>query len=163
MTRLVEAFKGQPRAESAVANHRHDFSRRSFQGFRFHHSQGCGYGRPGVARAKHVIFAFLSAQETTDATQLTDGCETLASAANELVRVRLVSGVPDDAIFGGFKHVMKSQRQLYRAERRGQMTTDFRYYGDDLFPDLRSQLRKLVYSQLANVSGIFDTIKQTRN
>ncbi len=160
MAGLVEAFESEARAHAAVADHRHHLVVLAAERFRRDHAEGGGDRSPRVARAEDVVFALVAAQKAAEAAELPDGRELLAPAAEELVRVRLVAGVPDDAVARRVEGVVQRQRQLHRAEGRGQMAADFGDDGDNLVADLLGELGQLLHRELPQVCGVMDRVEQ---
>ena len=96
-----------------------------------------------MARAKGIIFAFISPQIARKAAKLTDGMETLAAACHQFMNVCLVSNIPDQPIFRRIKHEMERQRQFDGSQIWREMPTTHRDGFDNLAPYLRRQLLKL--------------------
>ena len=74
-----------------------------------------------MPHTKSVVFAFVTARETTQTAQLAQGLHALAPPGENFVGVRLVSNVPDDAILRRVEYVMQSNRQLHRSQVGAQM------------------------------------------
>src|SRR5216684_2163717 len=125
MTGLIETLKCQSCAQSAVADNRHDFPRRPFQGVRFYHSQR---GRDRCSRmtgAEDIVFALFTAQKSADAAKLANRGQPFTPAAEEFVGIGLMSSVPDDAVFRRLKNVMEGQGELDGSKSRSQVAANF--------------------------------------
>ena len=66
--------------------------------------------------AEGVVFALVTARETTDAAELAQGAHAVAPTGEDLVRVGLMTDVPDQAVFRRVEHVVQRQRELHRAK-----------------------------------------------
>ncbi len=107
--------------------------------------------RPGVAPVEHVVLRLASPREAADPTQLAERPELRVAAGEELVRVGLVAGVPDDPVAGRFEDPVQRQRDLHDAERRSEMSARHGHRGDDGPPDLFGQLLELGLAEAAKV------------
>ncbi len=144
MASLIQSFEGQARAQSPVADDGDDLSGRPLQSLGLDHSQRGGNRSPRMAGPENIVRTFLPAQKTAQSSELAKRRELLAPPADELVSIGLMAGVPHDPVFGGVKHVMQRQSQLYGAESRCQMPSDFGHNGDDLFTNFPCHLGKLL-------------------
>ena len=111
-----------------------------------------------MAGAEGVVLALLARQKAAQAAELANRRETIAPAADELVGVGLVAGVPNDAILRRVEHIVQRQRQLHRAQGRSKVTAHFRHHRDHFLANLLGQLRQLVESKLAHIARIIDAI-----
>ena len=84
-----------------------------------------------VAAVHDVVHALGPAREATDAAQLAQRVEALQPARQELVRVGLVAGVPDDAVRRAGEDPMERHRELDDAERAAQVAARLRDRLDD--------------------------------
>src|SRR6185295_1601357 len=78
----------------------------------------------------------------------------------DLVRVSLVSNVPDEAVTGRIEHVMKRDRQLDNAEPGPEMPAGYRHRVDRLSAQLVGDLRQLLLGQAAKVLRRMDFIEK---
>src|SRR5688572_31324388 len=67
--------------------------------------------------AEDIVFAFLPAQEATQAAELSDRRQTSAPAAEQFMRIGLVPSVPNDAVLGRFENIVERQSELHSAKR----------------------------------------------
>src|SRR4030095_15365209 len=96
VARRIEALIGQTSAQPAVADHRHHFTLPARKSIGFHHAERRGSRRAGMAGAKGVVFALVAREKAAQAAQLTNRTEPITPAADELMSVGLMSGVPND-------------------------------------------------------------------
>ena len=104
-----------------------------------------------MTRTKDVVFTFVAAQEPAHATQLADRPQPIAPSTDQLVRISLVSGVPDDPVFRGIEDVMKRQCELHRSQCRSEMTAHLGYHRDYFFAHFDGELIQLVNRETAKV------------
>ena len=71
--------------------------------------------------AESVVFAFSAGRKWGQALVLLDGVEPITAARQHLVRVGLVTHVPDEAVIGGIEHVMQGNREFDRTQASGKM------------------------------------------
>ena len=76
---------------------------------------------PGVAAVEHVVRRLGAPREAADAVELAQRAEPVEAAGQELVRVGLVAGVPDDPVARRLEQPMERDRQLDDAERRAEV------------------------------------------
>jgi hypothetical protein len=80
-----------------------------------------------VARAEYVTRALFSLQERCRAVSLPDRADAVAASREDLVRIALMTYVPDQAIFRRVEQVMQRDGELYRAEAGGKVAAATRY------------------------------------
>ena len=113
----------------------------------------------GVPAIEHVVRRFGAAREATDAIERAQCPEPLEPARQELVRVRLVTGVPDDPVTRRLEETMQGDRQLDHAKGRAEMAARLRDGRDDRLADIGSKLGELCFGQAAKVRGSMDLLK----
>ena len=96
------------------------------------------------------------AREPADPADLAERPEPLEAAGQQLVRVRLVTGVPDDPVTGRFEQPMQGDRQLDHAERAAEVAAGRRDGRDDRLADLAGELLQLGFRQTAKVGGTME-------
>ena len=107
----------------------------------------------GVAAVHHVVLGFAPAREAADAAELAEGTELVEPPRQQLVRVSLVAGVPDDAVRGAVEQPMERDRELDHAQRAAQMPAGGGDRLDDRRPQLRADTPQLLVAQRAQVGG----------
>ncbi len=110
----------------------------------------------GVPAVEHVVRRFGAPREAAHPVELAKRAERLQAAGQQLVRIGLVTGVPDDPVPWRFEQPMERDRQLDDAERRAQMAARVRHRLDDRLPDLERQLRQLDLAHPAKVGWPLD-------
>ena len=81
----------------------------------------------GMAAVEHVMRRFGPAREAADPVELAQRPEAVEAAGQQLVRVGLVPGVPDDPVAWRFEQAMQRDRQLDDAERRAEVAAGDRH------------------------------------
>src|SRR4029079_15637805 len=114
---------------------------------------------PGVAAVEHVVLGLTPARKAADAPQLPERLEPPEAAGQELVRIGLVAGVPDDPVAGRLEQAMQRDRELDDAQRAAQVTARRRDRRDDRLADLGRQLLELGFSQPAEIGGTMESRK----
>jgi len=115
-----------------------------------------GEARAGVPAVEDVVWALRASREAADAAQLAQRPEAGEATGEQLVRVGLVTGVPDDAIGRAVKEPMEGHRQLHHAERAAEMAARLGHRLDDRRADLRAELDKLDVAQTLEIGRAGD-------
>ncbi len=71
--------------------------------------------------AEDVVLRFVPAQELPHPVFLADGSERLSPSGQHLVRVALVTDVPNEPVARGIEDVVQRDGELDRAQPRGEM------------------------------------------
>ena len=96
----------------------------------------------GVAAVEHVVGDLAAAREAAHAAELAERPEAVEPAGQELVRVGLVAGVPDDPVARRVEQPMEGDRQLDDAERGAEVAAGRGDRLDDRLADLGGQLAR---------------------
>ena len=99
--------------------------------------------------AESVVLAFDAAGKAGNAAPLPELCHAFAAAGQDLVRIRLMTDVPHQAIARRIEDVMQRDRQLHRTEVGRQMAAGPADRAYDEFAQLARELRQLVRIQPA--------------
>jgi len=99
--------------------------------------------RSGVTAVEDVVRRFGAAREPPDTIELAERPESLESAGQELVRVGLVPGVPDDPVARRLEQPMERDREFDDAQRGSEMAARSGHGSEDGLADLDRQLREL--------------------
>ena len=113
----------------------------------------------GVAAVEHVVRRLGAAREAADAVELAQRAEPLEAAGQQLVRVGLVAGVPDDPVARRLEQSMQRDRQLDDAERRAEVAAGLGDGPDDRLADLGGELGELGFGQAAQVGGVVQAVE----
>src|SRR5439155_10361238 len=97
---VVQRFIGHAAGQSAVANYDHDMSSTALLSEGLGHPGGVAQPSGRMAVLDEVVLALPAVRVAAHAAQLSQPCETLARPREQLVDVGLVTGVPDDSVFG---------------------------------------------------------------
>ena len=111
---------------------------------------------PGMAAIEHVVRRLGPPREAADAVELAESPEPLETPGQELVRIGLVAGIPDDAIAGRLEQAVEGDRELNDAERRAEVTARLRDGLDDGVADLDRQLGELCLIEAAKIGRVLD-------
>ena len=104
-----------------------------------------------MSGVKGVVRAFRSFGKTGQAAQSPERIKTVAPAGEQLVSVRLVAHVPDQAVPGGVEHPVNGDGQFHHAQGGSQVPSGPGHGPDDLLPDFLSQTGQVLDGQLAEV------------
>jgi hypothetical protein len=92
-------------------------------------------------------------REPADAADLAERPEAFEAARQQLVRVGLVAGVPDDAVARRLQQAVERDRQLDDPERAAEVAARRRDRRDDRLADLGGELLELGFREAAEVGG----------
>ena len=112
--------------------------------------------RTGVPAVEDVVRRFGPAWEPADAVELAKRPEPLEPAGQQLVRVGLVAGVPDDPVARRLEQAVQRDGQLDHAERRPEVAAGPGDGPDDGVADLDGELGELDLVEAAQVGGVLD-------
>ena len=101
--------------------------------------------------AKRVVFRFVATQKTADAPILFDRRQQIATARQNLVRVCLVTNIPDQAIMGRIESVVKRDRELNGTQRRASVPAYARHSLQNILTNFVGDPLKIVDWKLAKI------------
>ena len=153
---VVERLERQPAHQRRVADDDRDPLEPVAQVARLGEALGDRQARPGVPAVEDVVRRLGAAREAADAVELAQRPEPLEPAGQQLVRVGLVAGVPDDPVARRFEQAVERDGQLDHAERRPEMAAGLRHGPDDRVADLDRQLGELDLVEAAQVGRVLD-------
>ena len=109
---VVQRLEGHPRAHRAVTDHGHVTAPvgafvLALRARRHGHPECRRDRRRRMRRAERVVLALDAAGKAGNAAELAQPCHLLAPAGQDLVRVRLMTDVPDDPVARRVEHVVK--------------------------------------------------------
>ncbi len=102
-----------------------------------------GEARAGVSAVEDVVLGLAPPRKAADAVQLPETPEPLVPARQQLVRVGLMPGVPDDAVARRVQQAVQRDRQFDDAQRRAEVAAGAGHRFDDRLADLGRQFRQL--------------------
>ena len=101
--------------------------------------------------AERIVGALAALGETGKAPALAKRVDPVAPTGQDLVRVTLVSNIPDDFVVWCVKNVVQRNRQLHNTQRRSQVPTGRRNCIDCFCTQLFSNLIKLSHGPVLQV------------
>jgi hypothetical protein len=108
---------------------------------------------------EHVVVRFAAAGEAADAVELAERVETLEAAGQQLVRVGLVAGIPDDAIARRLQETVQRQRELDHPQRRTEVPAGLGHGLNDRFAQLAGELFELGLVEAAEVGRALQVLE----
>ena len=114
---VVEGLEGQAAHQRGIADDDRDALQAVAQVAGLGQTLGDRQPGPGVAAVEDVVLRLGAAREAADPVQLAERAEAIQSPGQELVRVGLVAGVPDDPVARRLEESMQGDGQLDDAER----------------------------------------------
>ncbi len=112
--------------------------------------------------AERVVFALRALGETRKPAALPDRADTVAPAGQDLVRVRLMTDIPDQPVMRRVEDVVQRHGQLDDAEAGAEMTAGDRNRVDQLGAQLVGELPQIFFRQLPQIGGNVDLVEQRR-
>ena len=100
-----------------------------------------------------VVLGLGSRRIARQAPRLSQLREALCSSGDELVRVALVPGVPEDDVVGGVEHAVDGECEFDHPEVRTEVATVFVDRADDVGAHLLGQLLELLGGEGLEVGG----------
>jgi hypothetical protein len=110
--------------------------------------------------AKRVVLALGTLGEARQSATLAQRSNAFAAASQDLVRITLVSNVPDQSVRRGIKYGMQGDRELDDTEACAEMPAGFGDGIDGLKTQLIRKLLELVERQVLHVPRQRDAIEQ---
>ena len=156
MTDVVEGLERQPAHQGGVADDDGDPFEAVPQVPRLRETLGDRQARPGMPAIEHVVRRLGPPREPTDAVELAQRAKAVEPTGQQLVRVGLVTRVPDDVIARRLEEPMEGDRQLHDAKRRAEMSTGVGDRSDDRVADLDSELGEVRLIEAAQVGWALD-------
>src|SRR5689334_14737848 len=113
-----------------------------------------------MRRAKGVIVAFGALGETGEPAASANRTDAIAASGQYLVRIGLMSDVPDYLVVGRIEHEMQRHRQLDHTEPRSEMSTDHRDRTDHFGAQLIGNRTHLTFVQPSQIRRDFDFVEK---
>ena len=102
-----------------------------------------------MRRTEGVVFALNASRKARNSTVLAQLRHALTPTGQDLVRIGLVSDIPDDAIGRRIEHIVQRDREFDRTEIGGQVAAGARDRIDDVITQLIGKRRQLRSGQPA--------------
>ena len=157
---LVQPLHRDAAGESAVADDGDDVVVLSLRVAGRGHAERRRDRRRGVGRAEDVVLRLRAAREAREAPLLPDRVEPVPPPRQDLVRVALVTDVPDEEVAGRVEDVVERDRQLDRPEARGEVPARLRDGVDQEGPELVGERRQLLEGEVLQVPGPGDPVEE---
>ena len=117
---IVHGLIGHAGGHRAVADHRNDIVLQTGKIARHRHSQAGGNRSRRMRRAETVVLTLGTFGETRKTATLPQGANAVAPPGEDLVRIGLMSDVPDQPVLRGVENGMERHRQFDHAEAGAQ-------------------------------------------
>ena len=138
--RIVHRLIGHPGAHRTVTDDGDHMPALTLQLPRHRHSKPGGDRGRGMRRAEGVVLAFGAAGEAREAAALAQGAHPAAPPGQDLVRISLMTDVPDQPVVRCLEYRVDRNRQLNHAERGAEMAARHGNGVDRLGAQFRSEL-----------------------
>ena len=107
----------------------------------------------GVAGHEQVVSALVGIGITHEAAARADGVEIRIAARDQLVRINLVAGVPDEAVLAEIEGQVQGQAQLDDAQVAGEVSGANAQHAHQLVAHLLGQLDQLLIAERLQICG----------
>src|SRR5215472_14778566 len=115
-----------------------------------------------MRRPERVIGALGAFGEARQASALTQGANAAAPPGQDLVRVGLVTDVPNQPVMRGIEHIMERHGELDHPQTGTEMPAGDRHRADGLAPQLVRKRFEVVDGKPAEILGCLDLVKSRR-
>jgi hypothetical protein len=161
MTRVVERLEREPARHRAIADDRHHFVLLAEEVASCRHpARGRDRGR-SVTRTERVVLRLVPLQKAGKPVLPADGWERFVAAGQDLVRIRLVTDIPNQEVGRCLEDPMKCNRQLHRAQIGAEVRALVaRNNVHDPVPDLDCEILQSVGRECPNVGGRSDRLEK---
>ncbi len=112
--------------------------------------------------AERVVIAFGALGETGQSAAGAQRANAIAASGQDLVRIGLVTDVPDQAIARGVENIMQGRGQFDDAEAGAEMSARYRDGIDGLLTQFIGDLPNLFHIEPAQIVGGVDCVEKWR-
>ena len=105
-----------------------------------------------------VVHRLRDRAERSQPAVLADRVQLIAAAGQDLVRVGLMTNVPEDLVARGVQQRVQGNRDLTGAEIGAEMASDLPDGVDDVLADLLRHLRQLLVGEAVEVLRLLDAL-----
>ena len=161
-TGIVHGFVSHARAHRAVTDDGDDIVLAAVQIARNGHAETGGNGGRGMRRTEGVVFALGALCETGETTALAKRADAVATTGEDLVRIGLMTDVPDEAIFRRVEDVVKRNGEFDDAEARPQMAARLGNGVDHFGAHFICDLTKIALGQQTQIGRLRNAIQEGR-
>ena len=113
-----------------------------------------------MRRAEGIVFAFGALGKTVEPAGLTQRANPVAPAGQNLVRIGLVTYVPDEPVIGRVEHMMYGNGEFHHTKAGTQMSASDRDRVDGFAAKLVGELFQLVVAERPGVGGRHHRIQE---
>ncbi len=159
---IVHCLVRHARAHRAVADDRDHIALAAQQLARHRHAEAGGNRGRAVRGAERVVFRFRALGETAEAATLADGADAVAPAGHDLVRIGLMTDIPDQPVVRRVEYVVNRDSQFDHAETRAEMAAGHGNRIDRLLPQFVGDLTQLTWVKLTQVGRCLDAVQERR-
>ena len=110
---------------------------------------------------KRVVFTFDPSREAGQSTTLSKGSNTVPPTGQNLVRITLMTDIPDQPIGRGLEHMVQSHRQFHNAQTGAQMSAGDRNGINRLCTQFICQLLELVSREITHILRNADGVEKS--
>ncbi len=153
---VMQRFVCHAAGQTAVADHRDDLACVPFALCRKRHAERGGNRCGRMADAEGIELAFLAFGKRCEAILLLDRGNAIAAASEDLVRVALVTDIPDQPVGRRVVKVMQGHGQFDHAQAGAEMTAGGSDRFDQVLAQLACDLRQFVFVEFAQVGRRID-------
>jgi hypothetical protein len=158
--RIVQSLERDTRPEARIADHGDDVPRiRLVHGAR-HEPQAQADARPCVTGVEEVVLRLGRIGEAAHAARASQLLEAFAPSRQDLVRIRLVRDVPDQAVAPEIEDVVERGRELDDAEVRAEVPAGRAHAFQQEGAHLRAQAAERLERKPPEVFGALDLLQQ---
>ncbi len=157
---VVQPLVREPRRQRAVAQDSDDLEFLVANVASDGDAECRGDRRSRVTCAEHVILALGPLQKAGQPALLPQRVEAVVASGENLVRVALVTYVPDDLVDRRVEAVVQRDRQLDDAESRADVSARARADIDEACTHLAGQRGQLLAAQLLEIGGRLDSVEK---
>ena len=115
-----------------------------------------------MGRAKRIILTLIPLGEAGKTTFLAQRTDTVSPPGNDLVRIALVSHIPDQAVIGRVENIVDGNGQFDHPKPGTQMPPGLGNHVDHFGAQLGGKLNQLIFIQFSKVRRILDLIEKGR-
>ena len=153
---VVQRLPAHPAGQRTVADDDGDMPILTAKREPFGHAVGVRQRGRRVRVLDHVVLGLGLVRISGQAAALAEQVEAGLPTGDDLVDVRLMPGIEQDAVFRGIEHPMQGEREFDHAEIRTEVSAGARHLGHEEIADLRGQDSEFRCGQLAQVTRAVD-------
>ncbi len=136
---MVQRLESHARGHCAVADHRHYLALLVAQARSQRHAERGADTGARMTNTETVVFAFAAVVERRQPAGPADTEHCLAPATENLVRIALVTDIPDQPVMRGVEQVMKRDGEFHDAQAGAEMATCLAHRVQQVFAQLIGQ------------------------